>query len=130
MITFIIVKTKIHNDQQVAQVRGGNGLDWVAVDAKEMPEELAREEKNKGGGGGVGVGGGGGGGGDAGGGAKVRKRVGSDDCDYTSKDVAKDQIMDSANHSHGHKESPNVVYYKVRIKKTQVPHVTGKLKIV
>ena len=48
MITFIIVKTKIHNDQQVAQVRGGCGLDWVAVDAKEMPEELAREEKNKG----------------------------------------------------------------------------------
>ena len=66
------------------------------------------------------------------GGAKVRKRVDSDDGDYTSKgqDVAKDQIMDSANHTHGHKESPNVVYYKVRIKKTQVPHVTGKLKIV
>ena len=119
MITFIIVKTKYHNDQQVAQVRGGNALDWVAVDAKEMPEELARKEKNKGGGGG-------------GGGAKVRKRVDSVDGDYTSKgqDVAKDQIMDSANHSHGHKESPNVVYYKVRNKKTQVPHVTGKLKIV
>ena len=122
MITFIIDKTKYHNVQQVAQVRGGNGLDWVAVDAKEMPEELAREEKNKGGGGGGGVGGGGGGGGggDAGGEAKVRKRVDSVDGDYTSKgqDVAKDQIMDSANHSHGHKESPNVVYYKVRIKKT------------
>ena len=51
MITIIIVMTKNHNYQQVAQVRGGNGLDWVAVDAKEMPEELARKEKNKGGGG-------------------------------------------------------------------------------
>ena len=133
MITFIIVKTENHNDQQVAQVRGGNGLDWVAVDAKEMPEELAREEKNKGGvGGGGGVGEGEGGGGGGGGGAKVRKRVDSDGSNYTSKgqDVAKDQIMDSANHSHGHKESPNVVYYKVRIKKRQVPHVTGRLKIV
>ena len=88
--------------------------------------DRARGERGVGGVGGVGGEGGGGGG------AKVRKRVDSDDGDYTSKgqDVAKDQIMDSANHTHGHKESPNVVYYKVRIKKTQVPHVTGKLKIV
>ena len=33
-------------DYQVAQVKGGNGGDWVAVDAREMPKELAKKEDN------------------------------------------------------------------------------------
>ena len=107
-------------DYQVAQVKGGNGGDWVAVDAREMPKELAKKEDNKGGGGRL-----------------RRKRVKSEkekseeekekseeekekseeekENDNKDREMVANETPESSGYSCGEKDyTNNVIYYKVR----------------
>ena len=88
------------HDHQVAQVKGGSGTNWIAVDAKEMPKQLLRKEDNKGGGG------------------RLRKRVKSGECrkehnDNKDREVDEDEALESSGYSSGEKDEPNVIYFKV-----------------
>ena len=95
-------------DYQVAQVKGGNGGDWVAVDAREMPKELAKKEDNKGGGGRL-----------------RRKRVKCEkeekekseeekENDNKDREMVDNETPESSGYSSGEKDDTNVIYYKVR----------------
>ena len=102
----------------MAQVKGGNGADWVGVDAKEMPKELSKKEDNKGGGG-----------------RSRRKRVKSeegkvsqeednvcqqDDDDDKDREMVEDETLESG-YSSGEKDDTNVIYYKVFVCFIQKP---------
>ena len=96
----------------MAQVKEGNGEEWVAIDAKEMPKELSeKKEDNKGGGGG---------------GGRLRKRVKSEeagkvcldknnDNDGKDREMVDDEALESSGYSSGEKDGTNVIYYKVRV---------------
>ena len=105
----------------MAQVKGGNGADWVGVDAKEMPKELSKKEDNKGGGG-----------------RSKRKRVKSEegkvsqeeqennvfqqegDDDNKDREMVEDETLESG-YSSGEKDDTNVIYYKVFVCFIQKP---------
>ena len=96
----------------MAQVKGGNGADWVGVDAREMPKELSKKEDNKGGGG-----------------RSRRKRVKSEegklfqqeeDDDDKDREMVEDETLESG-YSSGEKDDTNVIYYKVFVCFIQKP---------
>jgi len=101
---------KFFGVEKVAQVKEGNGEDWVAIDAKEMPKELSeKKEDNKGGGGG---------------GGRLRKRVKSEeagkvcpdknnDDDGKDREMVDDEALESSGYSSGEKDGTNVIYYKI-----------------
>ena len=99
------------HDHQVAQVKGGSGTNWIAVDAKEMPKQLLRKEDTKGGGGTTKED-------NKGGGGRLRKRVKSGECrkehnDNKDREVDEDEALESSGYSSGEKDEPNVIYFKV-----------------